>query len=156
MANNTKPVGVAYSDPDNFTPAITGGSIDGASVGVTMPSTGAFTTVNATLGLGQTSGTVAAAGSDNTDAVAITTYGVLVTGANATKGAILPAAAAGKFVLVKNDDAANAILKVYPPSGAKINALTTTTGALSMAAKTSAIFWFYSATQIYTIPLLPS
>lgn len=103
---------------------------------------------------------VAAAGSTNADAVAITANApinvVHVTAADATKGAILPAAAAGTIFIVKNSDAANAILKVYPPSGAAINALTATTGALSMAAKTCAVFAFHSTTQIFTAPLLPS
>jgi len=102
--------------------------------------------------------TVAAAGSDNTNAVAITANGpinvVAVTGADATKGAILPAGVAGSLFFVKNT--ASQILKVYPPSGAQINALTATTGAISMASVTSAVFMFTSATQVYTIPLLPS
>jgi hypothetical protein len=101
-----------------------------------------------------TSGTVAAAGSTNADATAITTPSVLVTAGDATKGAILPALAAGQFVFLKNGAAA--VLKIYPPSGAGINALTVTTGAISLASNVSAIFWYYSATQVYTIPLLPS
>lgn len=104
--------------------------------------------------------TVAAAGSTNADAGAITSNGptnvILVTAADATKGAILPAATAGTIFVVKNRDSENAILKIYPPSGAQINALTATTGALSMAAKTCAVFAFTSATQVYTAPLLPS
>lgn len=105
-------------------------------------------------------GSYAAAGSTNADAVQILGAGpivsALVTGADATKGAKLPAPVAGMIVFVKNDDAANAILKVYPGTGAAINALTATTGAISMAAKTSAVFFAVSATQWYTIPLLPS
>lgn len=104
--------------------------------------------------------TVAAAGSTNADAGSITANApinvIVATGADATKGVILPAAAAGTIYVVKNIDAANAILKIYPPSGAQINALTATTGALSMAANTCAVFAFSSATQVYTAPLLPS
>ncbi len=152
---NNKSVGIAYSDP-----ALTSGTtVDGATInsspiGGTTPAAGAFTTVNASTALGMTSGTVAAAGSTNADATPITTPGVLVTAGDATKGAILPALDAGKMVFVKNGAAA--VLKIYPPAGAQINALTATTGAISLAANVSAIFWFYSATQVYTIPLLPS
>ncbi len=101
---------------------------------------------------------VAAAGSTNADAGAITitapTNIVVATGGDATKGVILPAAPAGTIYIVKNGAAA--VLKIYPPSGAAINALTATTGALSMASNTCAVFAFSSATQVYTAPLLPS
>jgi len=150
MPNNIS-VGVAFADPA----LVAGTTIAGAVItGSTFAGSIAATTVNASTALGMTSGTVAAAGTDNTNAVAITTPGVLVTGGDATKGAILPALAAGSLVFVKNG--ANAVLKIYPPSGAAINALTATTGAISLAANVSAIFWYYSATQVYTLPLLPS
>jgi hypothetical protein len=150
MPNNIS-VGVAFSDPA----LVAGTTIDGAVItGSSFAGSVAATTVNASTGLGMTSGTVAAAGTDNTNATAITTPGVLVTGGNGTTGAILPARAAGSVVFVKNGAAA--ILKIYPPSGAAINALTATTGAISLASNVSAIFWYYSATQVYTIPLLPS
>lgn len=97
---------------------------------------------------------VAAAGSTNADAAALSAGYNIVTGADATKGVILPAAVAGRPVWVKNGAAA--VLKVYPPSGAAINGLTATTGAISMAANTFAIFMGDSATQVYTLPLLPS
>jgi predicted RecA/RadA family phage recombinase len=105
------------------------------------------------------SASYAAAGSVQGDAVAITAAGpivtALVTGADATKGAKLPTAVAGMIVCLKNDDAANAILKVYPATGAAVNAIAAN-GAISMAAKTSAVFFATSATQWFTIPLLPS
>ncbi len=148
---NNKSAGVAFSDPA----LVAGTTIDGAVItGSTFAGSVAGTTVNASTGLGMTSGTVAAAGTDNTNATAITTPGALVTAGDGTKGVILPALAAGQFVFVKNG--ANAVLKIYPPSGAAINALTATTGAISLAANVTAIFWYYSATQVYTIPLLPS
>lgn len=100
---------------------------------------------------------VAAAGSDNTNAAVITAYGVVhVTGADGTKGVKLPAAAAGKVVIVKNADAANAVLKVYPGASDKINSGTATTGALSMAAKTAAMFIAIDDVDWFTVPLLPS
>lgn len=100
---------------------------------------------------------LAGAGSTNSDAAAIAsgTSAVHVTGANGTVGVILPAQP-GLITLLKNDDSANAILKVYPPAGAAINALTATTGGYSMAAKTCGIFWQFSSTQVYTLPLLIS
>ena len=98
--------------------------------------------------------TKAAAGSAQGDAEAITAEGFcLVTGADATKGVKLPAAAAGKMVIIKNN--ANAVLKVYPASSDAINAIAAN-GALSMAAYTSAVFVAYDATTWYTVPLLPS
>lgn len=100
---------------------------------------------------------VAAAGSSDTDAAAITAYGVVhATGADGTKGVKLPAAAAGKVVVIKNSDAANAVLKVYPATGDKINSGTATTGSLNMAAKTSTVLVAIDATDWFSVPLLPS
>jgi len=105
--------------------------------------------------VGLASATVAAAGSSQSDAAAIAEGFTLVTAADATKGVKLPAAAAGKVCVVKNSDAANAVLKVYPDTSDAINALSAN-AALSMAAKTSALFVAYDATTWYTVPLLPS
>lgn len=138
-------IGVAYQDQ-----AISGGTIDNTPIGATTQSTGAFSS------LALKTSTVAATGSTNTDAAALTTGFNLVTAADATKGVILPDSVAGTVIIVKNADAANAVLKVYPDSGAAINALTATTGAFSMAAKTSCIFVAYSGTQWYSVPLVAS
>lgn len=100
--------------------------------------------------------TVAATGSTNADAALIVTGFTLVTAADATKGVILPTAVAGAICIIKNADAANAVLKVYPSTSDGINALTVTTGAYSMAAKTSMMLVAYDATTWYTIPLLAS
>jgi len=142
---NSVAIGVAYQDQ-----AISGGTIDNTPIGATTQSTGAFSS------LALKTSTVAATGSSNTDAAALTTGFNLVTAADATKGVILPDSVAGTVIIVKNGDAANAVLKVYPDSGAAINALTATTGAFSMAAKTSCIFVAYSATQWYSVPLVAS
>jgi hypothetical protein len=100
---------------------------------------------------------VAAAGSTNADAGVVAAYGVVhATGADGTKGIKLPTAAAGKVVIVKNADAANAILKVYPGASDKINGGTATTGSLSMAAKTAAMFIALDDVDWFTVPLLPS
>lgn len=80
---------------------------------------------------------------------------VLATGADATKGIRLPAATIGKVYNIKNSDAANAVLKVYPATGETINALAAD-AAISMAAKTSATFMCVVAGAWLTIPLVPS
>ena len=126
--------------------------------------TATLQTVTATTITGDVTGNVtmpvaavAAAGSDNTDATAIEAYGVVhATGADATKGVKLPAAAAGKIIIIKNSDAANAVLKVYPATGDKINSGTATTGSLDMAAKTSAVLVAIDDTDWFSVSLLPS
>lgn len=98
---------------------------------------------------------VAAAGSSNTDATAIVGGGFTrVTAGDGTKGAILPDVEDGTICIIKNNAAA--ILKLYPHSGAAINALTATTGAISLAANVDAILIKETATQWWTLPLLPS
>lgn len=80
----------------------------------------------------------------------------VVTAADGAVGVALPATpVAGTVVEVKNVDAANAVLKVWPDAAATINAIGSN-GAISLAAKVSAIFIADSTTQWYTIPLLPS
>lgn len=101
---------------------------------------------------------LAATGSVQADAAPIIANSfalVHVTGANATKGVLLPGATKGKLFFLKNADAANAVLKVWPHSGDAINALGAN-NALSMAAKTSAVFVAVDDTTWFTIPLLPS
>lgn len=101
-----------------------------------------------------TGGTVAAAGTDNTNATAVTAQYTKVTAGDGTKGVILPVPAIGVVYAIKNNSAS--VLKVYPGTSAAINALTATTGAISMAANTFALFVGDSATQWFTLPLLPS
>lgn len=98
---------------------------------------------------------VAATGSVQGDAAALA-YGFNhVTGADATKGVLLPAARNGRSVIVKNADAANAILKIWPASGDAVNALSAN-AAFSIAAKTSVILRAIDSTTWYSLPLLPS
>lgn len=97
---------------------------------------------------------VVATGSTNADAAACSVGFNVVTAANATKGVILPAARDGQIVYVKNNAAA--VLKVYPPALAGINALTVTTGGLSMAANVTATFIYDGVLQVWSLPLLPS
>ena len=75
--------------------------------------------------------------------------------ADAAVGILLPAAAAGKTYTVKNSDAANAVLLVYPASGDAINAIAANS-AISMAAKTCCTFTAIDGTTWFTNPLLPS
>lgn len=100
--------------------------------------------------------TLAAAGSIQGDAGAITATrpgNVVVTGADGTKGVILPASVAGATYYLKNNAAA--ILKVYPAGTDTINAIAAST-AISMASLTSAVFICIAAGAWFTIPLLPS
>jgi len=99
--------------------------------------------------------TVAAAGTTAADAGALATGFTLVTAADATKGVKLPTAAAGKVVVIKNADAANAVLKIWPFSGDAVNAIAAD-GVFSIAAKTSVMLVAYDATTWYSVPLLPS
>ena len=153
---NTKPVGVAFSDPElvsgtTITGAtISGGTIAGATLTTaTVSGTGAFTTLAVDVAK------PAAAGSTRADATAMTASFNWVTAADATKGVIIPAPTAGRVIIVKNDDAANAILKVYAPGSAKINGVAGST-AFSMAAKTACLFVAYDTTDWFSVPLVAS
>lgn len=152
---DTKSIGIAYRDQD----------IDGGTIGATTPSTGRFTTLSATTFSAPTvlasgdlyikSATVAATGSTQGDAAQLAGGFTLVTAADATKGVKLPAAVAGRVVIIKNADAANAVLKVWPSTDDAINAVTAN-GSYSMAAKTSVMLVAYDATTWYSIPLVAS
>lgn len=96
---------------------------------------------------------VTAAGSAQGDAAQLYEGFNAVTGADATKGVILPTAAVGMQVSIKNITAA--ILKIYPATGGTINALSAN-GALSIAASTTTILTATSTTQWYSHPLLAS
>lgn len=96
---------------------------------------------------------VTPAGSAQGDAAATIEGFNVVTGADATKGVILPAALAGMQVLIKNVTAA--VLKVYPASGDAINALSAN-ASLNIAASTSVLLTALDTTTWYSLPLLPS
>jgi hypothetical protein len=142
---NTKPVGVAYADPELVSgttitdAAISGGTLSGAVV--------------SSLNLNVAK--PAAAGSTRADATALTVSFSWVTAADATKGVVLPDPTAGRVIAIKNDDTANAILKVYAPGSAKINGVAGST-AFSMAAKTACFFVAYDTTDWFSIPLVAS
>ena len=97
---------------------------------------------------------VAAAGSGQGDAAALS-FGInVVSAADGTKGVILPVAEAGAIVIIKNT--ASAILKIYPATGGAINAVAAN-GAFSTTANPVPLVLFAtSATQWYTLPLVPT
>jgi len=154
---NTKAVGVAFSDPELVAgTTITGAAISNSTItggtmaGATLTSP---TLTGASLSLDVAK--PAAAGSTRADATAMTASFNWVTAADATKGVVLPAPTAGRLLVVKNDDTANAILKVYAPGSAKINGVAGTT-AFSMAAKTACWFVAYDTTDWFSVPLVAS
>jgi predicted RecA/RadA family phage recombinase len=97
---------------------------------------------------------VTAAGSTIADAAALANGLNIVTGADGTKGVILPVAVAGMQVYVKGVTAG--VLKVYPQSSSVINALSASAAISLASGAVPAIFVASSTTQWYTIPLLPS
>jgi hypothetical protein len=154
---NTKPVGVAFSDPELVAgTTITDATITGATIANATSTGGTFSAPTLTgASLSVNVAKPAAAGSTRADATAMTASFNWVTAADATKGVILPAPTAGRLVVVKNDDTANAVLKVYAPGSAKINGVAGST-AFSMAAKTACWFVAYDATDWFSVPLVAS
>lgn len=96
-----------------------------------------------------------AAGSTVTDAAQLLEGFQVVTGADGTKGVKLPVTpAAGAVVILKGTT--SAVLKVWPDAAATINAIGSN-GAMSLTSGViPAIFIAKSATQWYSIPLVPS
>lgn len=144
---NTKPVGVAFSDPE----LVAGTTITGATISSSTIASGTLTNASLSVDVAKP----AAAGSTRADATTLTASFSWVTGADATKGVVLPAPTAGRLVVLKNDDTANAVLKVYAPGSAKINGVAGST-AFSMAAKTACWFVAYDATDWFSVPLVAS
>jgi len=143
---NTKPVGVAFSDPELVAgTTITGATISGGTVSATD--------ITPTGGLYIKSATVAATGSTQSDAASVSDGFTLVSAADGTKGVKLPAAVAGRTVILKNN--ANAVLKVWPASGDAVNAITADSNYV-LAAYTSSLLVAYDATTWYSVPLLAS
>ena len=153
MPNNVS-VGVAFSDP-----VLSGATIDNSVIGGSVPAAGSFTTltstgaVTASAGFIMPSATVAATGTNQATAAAIATGFTLVSGADATKGILLPAAAAGRTCVIKNNAAA--VLKVWPASGDAVNAIAADSNYV-LASLTSTLLVAYDATTWYSVPLLAS
>lgn len=144
------------------------------TVGTTLGVTGAATLGSAVVTAGATVGTtlgvtglatftvmprlpesnLAATGTNLATAAQLVAGFVTVSGGDGTVGVKLPATpATGTWVVVKNNSAA--VLKVWPDAAATINAIGSNAN-IAMAANTPAIFFADSATQWWTIPLLPS
>lgn len=149
---NTKPVGVAFSDPE----LVSGTTITGATISSSTITSGTLTSPTLTgASLSVDVAKPAAAGTTRANATALTASFNWVTAADAAKGVVLPAPTAGRLVVLKNDDTANAVLKVYAPGSAKINGVAGTT-AFSMAAKTACWFVAYDDTDWFSVPLVAS
>jgi hypothetical protein len=97
--------------------------------------------------------TVAATGTVQGDAAAITTGFTLVTGADDAKGVLLPAAAAGLVCIIKVGDGAD--LKVWPNTGDAINAIAANS-AMTVVDDVCFMLIALDGTTWYTLPLLPS
>jgi predicted RecA/RadA family phage recombinase len=97
--------------------------------------------------------TVVATGSVIGDAAPLIEGFNFVSGADGTKGVLLPVAVPGARVVLKNGAAA--VLKLWPQTGAQVNAVGAST-AMPLASLVPAEVYAYSATQWYTLPLLPS
>jgi hypothetical protein len=96
---------------------------------------------------------VAAVGSTQANAAALSEGLNVVSAADGTKGVRLPTAVAGTVVIVKSTAAA--ALKIYPATGAAINAVTAN-DAYSIASLTSTMLVASSTTQWYSVPLVAS
>lgn len=97
--------------------------------------------------------TVAAAGSTQSNAAALSLGFNYVTGADDVKGVKLPAAVAGSIVIIKVGPGAD--LKVYPNTGDKIND-GTADAAFTVVDDVCFVLIAKDATDWYTLPLLPS
>lgn len=97
---------------------------------------------------------VAAAGTIQSDAALLVEGFQVVTGANGTVGVRLPVAAVGAVVIIKGTTAG--VLKVWPDTGAQINAVGANTAFSLASGAIPAIFIKKTATQWYSIPLVPS
>ncbi len=98
--------------------------------------------------------TVAAAGSVIGDAAVLSQGLNIVTGADGTKGVILPVAVAGLQVVIKGNSAG--VLKVYPQTAAAINGITASAAMSLASGLIPATFIASAAGQWYTLPLVPS
>ena len=98
---------------------------------------------------GDVADSLTAAGTSNTDALALSATINRVTTTALNTGVRLMLPEAGSAVVVVNSGA-NALL-VYPGTGAQINALTATTGGFSVAAGGRAMFVGTSSTNWFAV-----
>lgn len=97
---------------------------------------------------------VAGAGSVIGDAAALNTGFTVITGANGTLGWKLPVTTGGDVVILKGTTAG--VAKIWPQTGGQINAVGTSTAMSLASGAIPVILISISATQWYTIPLVPS
>lgn len=112
-----------------------------------VPVTASAADLNEAAGVSEFAAVVAAAGANQGNATALTSRRNVVTAADGTKGVRLPVMTAGDSIHVINNNAA--VLKVYPSTGATINALAAN-AAFSLGPGREAIFEASSATQLYS------
>jgi len=155
---NTKPVGVAFSDPaltsgTTITGAtissstFTGGAYNG-TVGATTPSTASFTNETQNGTLTRYAQTLAAAGTTQGTAGAITKSVVIVTVTASAQGVKLPTAATGLEYRVHVPGTVG--VTVYPFSGDKIDASSTNAGVVLAAGKAN-IYYARNTSQWVTM-----
>jgi hypothetical protein len=105
--------------------------------------------INTIGGLSLDCGTLAALGSTQADAAPLVKSFTTVTASDSTKGVLLPPAAAGTAVLVKNT-VAGQTLKVWPANADAVNALGAN-AAYVQAASAMVLFIPIDATTWYTL-----
>lgn len=88
--------------------------------------------------------TISAAGTTQGTATAIKTSNNYLSTVASGSGVILPAAMQGDWIVIYNGGANAAA--VYPPTGAKINSLSTNT-AMTLGTNTACIYFCFSSTQ---------
>lgn len=114
---------------------------------------GGFSPGQAAAAGGAANSAVAAAGSVQGDATAVKSSIVIATGADGTKGVILPAGMVGDEMWVFNSSAST--LKVYPPVGAAIcvtgSGLGTVNAAHSLLTFKCAVYKILSSTQLLVV-----
>lgn len=82
-------------------------------------------------------------------------FGFTVVGASdGTKAVVLPTAVAGRVCILKNN-VSGQVMKVFPASGAAINALTAD-AVFNVASVASCMLIAYNATQWYSVPTVAS
>lgn len=129
---------------------ISGNSTVGGTLGVTGAITASGGVLGALTGAWNVPvAAVAAAGSGQSDGGALSAGLNVVSAADATKAVVLPAAAAGKIVMIYNL-VGNKSLPVFPASGDKING-GTADASVTCAAGTPSLFVAKDATDWYSI-----
>lgn len=107
------------------------------STGTFLTSTGR-TTIGGPIAFKSVNTAVAAAGSTNADAAALTTASMQhVSSDSAAKGVILPTSVAGYQFLIINDSAT--ACEIYPDAGGNVNGQTTTSGSVTIPASKGVI-----------------